>query len=238
MNQTPNVTRKTGDCEGCERKATIVRLFHGKNQWYCDSCAETEIQRQVDMVRANQLKLSPVNEAVNESSKVDSSIQVRTDLFNAATQSILEIKQLIDSDESITNKPYALAETLMQRFSHFKQVVFELNQKIVEAGNQQKAIQVYLNQLSNTLRAEEREKLKINDINYKPQPVKVSSVKPTAVKSAVKKLDKVELRKYAAELGVSEFTLQMLVVQKGLSVKDAAELLKVSIASAKSPVTE
>lgn len=232
MNQTPNVTRKTGDCEGCEKTGTIVRLFHGKNQWFCDSCAETEIQRQVDMVRQNQLSLTPVESAIHQAAKIDSTVQVRTDLFNAATVAITELKASIDADASIENKPYALAEQLMARFSHFKQVVFELNQKIVEAGNQQKAIQIYLNQLANTLRAEEREKLRINDINYKPGPVKVAAPKP--IKTTAKKLDKVELRKYAAELGVSEFTLQMIVVQKGLSVAEAAKVIRHSINAAKS----
>jgi DNA integrity scanning protein DisA with diadenylate cyclase activity len=119
----------------------------------------------------------------------------------------------------------------MQRFSHFKQVVFELNQQIVEAGNQQKAIQIYLNQLANTLRQEEREKLRISDINYKPQPVKIEKPKP--VKVTAKKLDKAELRKYAAELQVSEFMLQQIVIAKGVTVADAAKLLRQSINRAK-----
>lgn len=231
MNQTSNVTRKTGDCESCERKDTVVRLFHAKNQWFCDSCAEIEIQRQVDSVRQRQMELTPVESAVIESSKLDSTIQVRTDLFNAATKAIVDLKAAIDTDESIVNKPYALAETLMTRFLHFKQVVFELNQQIVEAGNQQKSIQIYLNGLANQLRAEEREKLQIANINYKPGPVKIS--KPV-VKKVTKKLDKAELRKFASELGVSEFTLQMLVVQKGVSVEEAARILRHSINAAKS----
>jgi len=231
MNQTSNITRKTGDCESCGRKDTVVRLFHAKNQWFCDSCAEIEIQRQVDSVRQRQMELTPVESAVIESSKLDSTIQVRTDLFNAATTAIVELKKAIDEDASIVNKPYALAETLMTRFLHFKQVVFELNQQIVEAGNQQKSIQIYLNGLANQLRAEEREKLQIANINYKPGPVKIS--KPV-VKKVTKKLDKAELRKFASELGVSEFTLQMLVVQKGVSVEEAARILRHSINAAKS----
>jgi DNA integrity scanning protein DisA with diadenylate cyclase activity len=117
----------------------------------------------------------------------------------------------------------------MKRFTHFKSVVFELNQQIVEAGNKQKAIQVYLNQLSNSLRQDEREKLRIADISYKPTSIK--SVTPKSIKTVTtsKKIDKVELRKYAAELGVSEFTLQMIVVQKGISVATAANLIRNSI---------
>lgn len=222
---------KAGDCEVCDAKGVRIRPLHNKNMWFCDSCYEAEIQAQVDSVKTRLTEVSPVQSALSEAAKLDSTIQVRTDLFNAATKAIVDLKATIDADESITNKPYALAENLMARFSHFKQVVFELNQQIVEAGNQQKAIQIYLNQLANTLRAEEREKLRIADINYKPGPVKIT--KPVA-KATPKKLDKVELRKYAAELGVSEFTLQSLVVAKGLSVADAAKMLRQSINAAKS----
>ena len=232
MNLTPNVTRKTGNCEGCDKPDTIVRLFHGKNLWLCDSCAEAEIQRQVDSVRQRQLELNPVESAITKAAKLDSTIEVRTDLFNAATVAINELKASIDADSAVENKPYKLAETLMQRFLHFKQVVFELNQQIVEAGNQQKAIQIYLNNMANQLRAEEREKLQISNINYKPGPVKIE--KPKAVKVKAQKLDKVELRKYAAELGVSEFTLQMIVVQKNITVEEAAKVLRHSINAAKS----
>jgi len=222
---------KVGDCEACDTKQVRIRPLHNKNMFFCDSCYEAEIQAQVDSVKTRLTESNPVNSAISEAAKLDSSIQVRTDLFNAATAAIVELKKSIDDDTSITNKPYTLAETLMARFSHFKQVVFELNQQIVEAGNQQKAIQIYLNQLANQLRSEEREKLRIADINYKPGPVKIA--KPVA-KATPKKLDKVELRKYAAELGVSEFTLQSIVIAKGISVADAAKMLRHSINAAKS----
>lgn len=223
---------KAGDCEACDKKDVRIRPLHNKNLWFCDSCYETEIQAQVDSVKNRLTETNPVQSALSQAAKIDSTIQVRTDLFNAATTAIVDMKKAIDDDTSITNKPYALAEQLMARFSHFKQVVFELNQQIVDAGNQQKAIQIYLNQLANTLRAEEREKLRIQDITYKPGPAKI--VKPTTMRAAAKKLDKVELRKYAAELGVSEFTLQTVVVAKGLTVADAAKMLRHSINAAKS----
>lgn len=220
---------KIGKCEVCDAIDTKIWCVYG-NMWFCDSCLEKEkeSQKELESGADNRVEeVNKVNRAITEAQKLDSTIQVRTDLFNAATVSIVELKAQIDMDTTIINKPYALAEELMKRFGHFKQVVFELNQKIVEAGNQQKAIQVYLNQLANSLREAERVKLKIENINYKPAAPKIS--KPTPIKTTAKKLDKVELRKYAAELGVSEFTLQMIVVQKGLSVSDAATILRQSI---------
>lgn len=237
-------TKKIGECEVCPKTDVEISLHYG-NMWFCDECwtkeqaftkdhmsAENQ-QKRVDEANAKQIALHEV--AVQTSRAVDSSIQVRTDLFNAATESIVNLKKEIDANESITNKPYALASELMTRFEHFKSVVFEMQQKIVEAGNEQKAIQVYLNQLANQLRAEEREKLKINDISY--QPTKVKPVKPAAIKTTgtkkSTKLDKAELNKYAAELGVAAFTLQMVVVSRGITIKEAADMLKASLAAAK-----
>lgn len=251
-NQTSNevirkgdTTKKYGECEVCDAKDVIISLHYG-NMWFCNECWEKEIKHtethmspasqelRVQESNAKQIALHEV--AIQASRAVDNSIQVRTDLFNAATVSILDLKKTIDENTSIENKPYALATELMARFEHHKQVVFEMQQKIVEAGNEQKAIQVYLNQLANTLRVEEREKLKISDISYQPtkvKPVKPATIKTTGTNKAAKKLDKVELRKYAAELGISEYTLQMVVVSKGITVEAAAEILKKSIAASK-----
>jgi hypothetical protein len=228
------ITRKIGDCEGCSLKEVQIRHLHSNTMWFCDKCYDSEIQSQIDNVKAKveeNKKNNPINTAIATAKKLDSTVQVKTDLFNAATVAIVELKATIDADDSIENKPFALAETLYNRFLHFKQVVFELNAQIVEAGNQQKAIQVYLNQLANSLRAEEREKFKITDISYKPSAPKVPKI--STIKTATKKLDKAELRKYASELGVSEFTLQMIVVQKGLTVEAAARILRHSINAAK-----
>jgi hypothetical protein len=228
-----------GECECCDKVHTdenpVKITVHYGNMWFCDSCWEKESVATAE-IKANQQTVSVVTNALREAAHVDNTVQVRTDLFNAQTVSIINLKAEIDNNPEIQNKPYVLAEQLMARFEKFKSVIFEYNEKIVEANNAQKAIQVYLNQMANTLRSEEREKLKIADISY--QPTKVKPVKPASIKttgtSKSKKLDKAELRKYAAELGVAEFTLQMVVVAKGCTIPEAAEMLKKSINAAKS----
>jgi len=231
---TPDV--KTAECECCpnvvpEKDITVYMAMR-----MCPECLGKEKALQDNLKATAEDRVADsnnrMNQAISAARAVDDSITVRTDLFNAATVSIVELKAAIDHDGNIENKNYALAEELTRRFSHFKDVIFEANAQIVEATNNQKAIQVYLNQLANSLRTEEREKLKIADINYQPKSVKV--VKPAAIKTAKKKLDKVELRKYASELGIPEFTLQMLVVSKGITVEQAANMLRKSIKEAKS----
>ena len=215
------------ECECCpsivaERSIKI----YGGNMKMCISCFNKEIQAQIELVKTEnqQARITTMHDALERAKAIDSAVSVRTDLFNAATVSIVDLKAIIDNDETVNNKNFKLAETLMERFEHFRSVVFEANATIVNATNNQKAIQVYLNQLSNQLRAEERAKLKIQDINYKPKEVK--PVKPRAITTARKKLDKVALRQYASELGVSEFTLQMIVVSKGITVEKAADILR------------
>lgn len=238
-NQAGN--KKIGECEACEKTDVEITVHYG-NMWFCDECWEKEqaatkehMSPENQQKRVDAYRNSVESRVLDASKAIDNSIAVRTDLFNAATVAIIDMKKAIDENPEVSNKPYALAEALTERFNHYKQVVFDAQQQILEAGNQQKAIQVYLNQLANSLRAEEREKLKIADINYKPATVKptVRKVTTSQTKKSTK-LDKTELRKYAAELGVSEFTLQMVCVSQGITPEAAANKLRKSINEAKS----
>ena len=242
---------KETTCDECDSSEVMCRLVDGKI-WYCTTCyaknkelienrpallsAEEKLARYAENPFGNRPADSApittpisVNAILKKVSAQDTTIQVRADMFKAATDSIVDIKKALDADDTVTNKPYALAEILKNRFEHFRNVVFELNEKLVEAGNEQRAIQVYLNQLANQLKVEEREKLKIADINYKPtppKPVKVKTDKPIKTTGTKKvKFDKVLLKKTAIELGVSEFTLQMLATAKN-GIEAAAEYLK------------
>lgn len=223
------------ECEYCDQTNGLVNI---DGSIVCPDCISRGIHTANQHAKETQKKFEEmerpidINEVLRTSRSIDASIQVRTDLFNAATVAIVDIKKAIDEDANIENKPFALASELMGKLNHWKQVIFDLSEQTVNAQNNQRAIQQYLNQLANQLRAEEREKLKLQDINYKPGPIK--KVTPKAIKLAKPRLDKKELRKYAAELGVSEFTLQMLVVSKGITVQQAARLMKNSLESAKS----
>ena len=239
---------KIGTCEVCDNPDLSITVHYG-NMWFCDDCWDKEQkstavhmspeaqQARVDAanqfynersaamkVGSNNTAAIPINEVLQASRKTDASIQVRTDIFNASTVAIIELKKAIDDDVNITNKPFALASELKNRFEHFKNVIFELQQKVVDAASEQRAIQTYMNTLANQLRAEEREKLKLQDINYKPSPPKIA--KPKTIKTTGAKVDKKELRKVAQELGVSEVTLKMMVVATGKTISEAAAAIK------------
>lgn len=209
-----------------------VEIFAGMA--LCRAC----VVKELESVKAHQSpekqqeRINNFQSLVEKSREIDNAIEVRSDIFNAQTVAIVELKAAIESDATIQNKPFALASELDKRYKHLKDVVFGLTQQIVDKTSEQKAIQIYLNQLSNQLRAEEREKLKLTDITYQPKPIK--PVKPKTIRTASAKLDKAMLRKFANELGVAEFTLQMLVVSKGITVEAAANLLRKTINEGKS----
>lgn len=220
-------------CDACPNVGP-VELRYGTMLLCADCWAKEQALQLANNTPTKQAeRVDTLNAAIKASREQDASIQVNTDIFNAATVAIQELKQSIDADPTITNKPYHLASELTTRFEHFKAVIFAKNQEIIEAANQQKAIQVYLNNMANTLRAEEREKLKLQDINYKPTPpklVKSKTDKPATVKvRSSNKLDKAELRKYAAELNIPEYTIQMLCVSKGITPAMAADKLRKQI---------
>lgn len=221
-------------CEACG-KTGPVEVKYG-NMLMCSSCIELEAKAWAESQSPNaqQARVNALNESIEKAKAIDNSIQVRTDIFNAATVAILDIKKSIDENETIANKQFALAEYLVERHNHFQTVIFEANQAVVDATNNQRAIQQYLNNLANQLRSEEREKLKLQDINYKPTAPK--PVKPKAITTKKAKIDKAEVKKYALELGISEFTLQALCISGNITPEQAANKLRKSINEAKSEV--
>lgn len=228
-------------CDSCG-SIGIVELVFG-NLLLCEICQVKEKQAEIEKMKPEnvQARLDEVNKReiehkqslLNRATSIDASIKIRTDIFNAQTVSIVELKSIIDNDASIANKPYELAIRLQHRHKYFQEVIFDLSNQLVEANTNQKAIQAYMNEHANRLRAEEREKLRIADINYQPKPVKLDSTKPKQVGSGIKKVKQEELRKWAAELGVQEYMLQMISVQKGIPIEAAAKLLKATLDAAK-----
>lgn len=222
-------------CESCD-KIGPVEMIYG-DMALCSDCIEREKEADTSRVESAETRVSEAKSDMQRRleivRQVDSSLQVKSDLFNAKTVAILELKDLIYADDSIQNKPYVLAETLTARFLHFKKLIFDMQQDIIDKSNEQKAIQTYLNTLANQLRSEEREKLKLSDINYQPKSVAIHKPKSIKVNSS-KKIDKAELKKYATELGIGEYMIQMLVTAKGITVEQAAGQIRKSMAEAKS----
>lgn len=196
----------------------------------CPSCHEKELSLQKESAALAEHRAIEVNAPIiefnlNRIQQIDQSIQIKSDIFNAETVSIIECKKVIDADKTIENKNFALAKLVSNRINHFKKVIFEKNEELIELSNKQRAVQIYLNNLANSLRAEEREQIKLADINYKPPVVKLGQSKPINL-AKPKKYDKTELNKWANAIGVPMSVIQMVCIAKNMTPEQAANSLK------------
>ncbi len=228
----------TTECECCPNIVPVkeIKKYAGMNM--CIECytKEIELQKANNTPEAQQARVDAHNAAIEEARQnqvpavlsmnrilqqgreIDSQIKVRTDIFNAQTIAIEELRKAIESDATITNKPLALANELDARFGILKTAIFELNEQVIAKSNEQKALQTYLNQLVLKLRAEEREKFKQHDLTYEPK----AAPKPKVNKGPTKKkIDKEEINKYSKELGLPPSILQMMCVSRNMSPKEA-----------------
>lgn len=228
MNTKTQATNIPDECDCCTNPGPFVKFMSMK---MCMECYNKQKEHMSPAKQQERMDTVTNRRLIDE--KVDETLKVRTDIFNASTASILELKTRIENDETITNKPYAFAEELKNRFNHYKQVIFKAQEEMIDATSNQRAIQSYLNQVSNQLRASEREQLKLNDMAYQPKPVKPVSSGPDSktVKPRKPRFDKDELNKAARETGLNAATIQMLCVSKGLTVDDAVKQLKAMIAA-------
>lgn len=222
------------ECEACPTTlASLVltgkKLIFFKGTWFCPSCHAKEVElteisakeadKRVEESRAQS------NSLVDISRQIDQTIQLREDVFNAHTVAIMDLKKAIDEDTTIENKPLFLAEELHKRYSHLAKVVFDARSMIVDATNQQRAIHTYMATLSNQLRAEEREKLKLQDINYHPETPKTPKVRGTSSKprTAKKIATLAECKEMAGKFNIPVEMLRMrLTVKTGETLEEAA----------------
>jgi hypothetical protein len=219
--QFPVVKHGTdAECDSCNNKGVLQIV--GK-LLLCRECLAKEIENSLPSVPVADLTPSTplTNTVLQMSREVDNSIRVSSDLFNAATTPIMELKKAIDLDDSIPQdkKTYKLAEELLQRFNIHKRAIFDMQEKIVAEHSSQRAIQQYLNNMASSLQAEEREKLKLADINYKPEVVKDTKVKVKAPKA--EKFSNAEVKAVCKQFGVDEFMVRMTITAQGCSLLEA-----------------
>lgn len=202
------VPPRPDECDLCKNPSH--RFMYGN--WLCQSCLVKEGNDRTIKEYENR-------EILEKSKTIDTAITTREDIFNAETVSIRDLERAILSDQSIKNPQYHLAELLSTRIVGYKKVIFDKNNEILEANNQIRANQQYLNTLANKLRADEREKLKLIDLSYKPievKPKKVTTLKPKSpaldkkkLKETVQRLVKEGIPDFMA----TEYTLQAQLIR-------------------------
>lgn len=217
------------ECECCTNPPPL-RLYMA--MWMCAECvtknkalqeaSDAEAGNRVAAERARANDVVQINAVLKQASAVVNSIEVKTDIFNAQTVAIVDMHKAIEADESITNKPGALADELYKLYTTYKEKIFANQQENVELANKQNAIQKYLNELKNKLTEAERERYKLLDVNYKPNQVKLAN-KPINSPAKPKKYDKAEIIKAAQRAGVPASVIQMLCVSKNMTPMQASD---------------
>ncbi len=208
---------KKGDCEVCDKPGVDVWPTPGN----IDMCADCKAED--DAIRS---KASTVGNIIEHSVKVDTSIEVKSDLFNAATVAAVELKAAIENDESIPadQKEFKYAQMCYDRFLHFQKVAFEKHQEYIAVENEKRAWQVQTQTIAGKLRSEYRDHFKNLNVNYAPTPVK--AIKEVAKTRKPKTAAKVsESREAAAKYKVDSTLVHMMVTKRNMSAEDAAKEL-------------
>lgn len=225
-------------CEVCDYEYDMVKYAESeknpllgpcrihKTIIMCPSCLRKEIEAE------RQGKLESIA-AYQEREK--ESLKTHLDIHNSQLISINNLKKIIDADVNVPahDKNYALARAIDERFKHLNSLQKDLNEQLKAALEEQKSIQIFYNELAKKLRADEREKLTIRDVTYKPV---IKEVKPKKIE-APKKYDKVSIRTAAQESGLPEAAVNLVCLTRNVSAVEAVRIIKGASEKAKESVT-
>lgn len=205
-----------GECDACPKIGTDLFEVVGSKMRLCATCYQAEVKAIAD---------SKVIAATLQTAKVvDNSIQLKADIYNAATVSFIELKTAVDNDASIPaeKKTEAFMRAVQERITHLNDVIFNTRNELQSwSQNTQEFI--------GKLRAEEREKYKKFNVTYTPAPVTKAAIKGTRTKKSDSgkapsvKFNLAEAKVAAAKYNVPLVGIQMLATQKNLTAEEAAK---------------
>jgi hypothetical protein len=202
-------TDKT-ECEICDYKGNNCKSYG--TIIMCPECLAREQAGQKELEVSAPERIEAVSKRVEP-------IGTRAEYFNNKTQSIIDRRKAIEADETIADKNWREAQELMDWLNETKQNLFNLKEQEEKETAAQNAIQVRLSQLANSLRIEQREALKLKDINYKPAEVKSKSVKV----SKPKQFDKVAIEAASKQYGIPAGVLQVICLTQKMTVDEAVK---------------
>lgn len=204
--------RLVGDCECCT-KSVNVELFTLNGMQMCENCRNVQIA-------AVSTKVGEINQILQSSAQIDTSIKLKADIWNSKTPALVELRAAIENDANIPSdqKQFAYVKTTYDKFVHLKSVVFKKRQELLEEENELRVLQSDIQTNAAKLRAEERAKFKSLDLTYEAKTPK--TVKPASSPAA--KFKRAELIEAAIKYGVNKDVLRMICKESGLSPEAAA----------------
>jgi hypothetical protein len=179
----------------------------------CDACIALEVAATAAI------------KTVEDSRRMDESIEVKQDVWNAATVPFIELKAAIDNNPTIPadQKDYALVKEAAARIDKMSAAIFAAEAEIMKLKNERHAWLTNTQQTASKLRSDIRAQFKQYDVNYQPAPITKKSKSATPVKSP-KTFAKEAVNEAARKYGVPASAVQMIILSKNVSAEEAAKL--------------
>jgi len=230
-----NSNIKIGDCEGpgtngagCDK--TGVQIWVRHNIALCKDCKKVEDEAWAKA----EAKTKEMNLVIQESRRIDSSIQVTSDIFNAKTVPIIQLKGAIAQNTEIPEgeqKQYALVKEIYDRMKHLSAVVFDLQTQLKEANANLRMWQANAQEEAAKLSAKYRAEFAEINIEYEPtkpaKPAKDRASKgpktPKVNKAPAAKWSVGDLKDAADRLGLKNYEVlrSLMIFNPGMTVAQA-----------------
>lgn len=218
----------TGDCECCDRTAVVVTRRH--NTLMCAHC--------IGLEQAAEARQKSV-ETIEKSHEIDASIQIKSDIWNAATVPLTELRAAIQNNPDIPDaeKDYALFKEADARIKQFDAAIHAKKVEIMAAQdslaiekNARDAWVRNAQELAAKLQGQYREKAKQYDLSYKPVEPTKKVKKGKTIVVPTKHYRTPEVYAAAKKYDVPVVAVQSLLIAKnGMSpeaaAKDVAKLM-------------
>jgi hypothetical protein len=173
--------------------------------------------------------------------KIDTTIELKADIFNAGTVEAMQVRAAIWANNDIPEqlKEVEYGKFTRERQQQLQKAIFDAKQAIVEMETMSRMWHGQTQQAVAAMKEEYRSQFKDRDINYKPQAPK--TIKPRAVKVnsnsvSAKNAINTAAEKYGVPSALIRFIMQSRKVEADAAGKIAAENMNPTV-SPVSPVS-
>jgi hypothetical protein len=212
---------KKGDCEFCQRVDVVLTMQHG--DMMCDECIAKE--------NAITASINNARKIVEDARKQDDSIQLNSDVWNAATVSFTELDAAIKNNPEIpsTEKQFALVNEAAIRIQKLNAAIFEHESAGMKMKNERHSWVTQTNEAAAKLSAEHLAKFRQYDLTYtSPGPTKKEkSTKSPSTSSSSKriKFSKEDLAAAVKKYNVNAVLIQMTAAARNITPDAAAQVI-------------
>lgn len=205
------------DCEACEYTGPCE--FHvNSNMLLCPTCYDKQVQALLTSLetpneaRTKELETQKFNKEIEIVAKTP--IRHSGDFYNAIVTSHMDLKRMIENDDSITDKQYAFQDAMTLRYKAICDALFPIEEQAYKLNLEKVVIAKTMREFGEELRKDIRERLRESDNNYIPPTPKIVKKPKLEKKSPAEIL----IETIAKAKGCS-YTEAKLIYEKGGGLK-------------------